>query len=176
MKEEDHSILEGLSKFLYFESALIKGSCGGQLIKAPGQLKPHEALSVNRLISIFSMQDGAGDVKGSALNEKSGNKHLLPPNIRPSNFILIWRPNDEINGTWVIDPRMKIEERDWNLELLTTESAITAEIFFLPSSAEVIDPSAEITAAYNLIKAFGGRVSLNIVGFLIVAAEQTSVS
>ena len=98
------------------------------------------------------------------------------PSIKPSNFVYLSKTNSKIRGSWVVDPAVVIP-RDFlppltsgeteltrkNLSLRSTNGSIHADVFVLPTSAEVI--AAKQLRGRVLIHASStnGSILMNIV-------------
>jgi hypothetical protein len=73
----------------------------------------------------------------------------LLPDVKPSNFVSLSRPNSSISGKWIIEPSLLIppsllpslssnetEETRRNLSLFSQNGNVDAEIFIMPSNNE----------------------------------------
>ncbi|KAF8198482.1 hypothetical protein BJ912DRAFT_1039347 [Pholiota molesta] len=85
----------------------------------------------------------------------------LLPDVKPSNFVSLSRPNSSISGKWIIEPSLLIppsllpslssnetEETRRNLSLFSQNGNVDAEIFIMPSNNEASHRVAKRSRIY----------------------------
>ncbi|KAF8957386.1 hypothetical protein BDZ97DRAFT_1846538 [Flammula alnicola] len=79
------------------------------------------------------------------------NQPISVPDIKPSNFIHLSRPNSSVKGTWLIEPTLNIpsaflpplpsgetDETRKNIFLESRNGSVDADIFVVPTSTEAL--------------------------------------
>jgi hypothetical protein len=98
------------------------------------------------------------------------------PNIKPSNFVYLSNTNSKIQGKWVVDPALVIpwdflpplstgetELTRKNLSLGSTNGLVHADVFVLPTSADVIAAKRLRKRVFLHASSTNGRIQMNIV-------------